>query len=216
MPRIQLKINAAASQDRLAAVSTEFPDEEFEILASHRIDDRLVGVVEVRTMNGDALARYFEETVDVHSSEVIFADEKSILLQYEIPIPDPYRVARASGNLSLFPITMHDGWLFVERSASGEQLAQYKNQLDEAGFQYQILSIQQSHDPIDLLTDRQRQFITEAVARGYYETPRQCTLTELADTFEVNKSAASGTLRRAEGRIIKNALPEAEKPSDEK
>lgn len=209
MPRIQLKINAAASQDQLAAISTEFPDEEFEILASHRSDDRLIGVIDVRTMNGDAVARYFEEAVDVYSSEVIFADEQSLLLQYEIPVPEPFRVARESGNLTLFPITMHDGWLFVERSASDDQLAEYRNQLDNAGLQYQILSIQQSHDPVDLLTDRQRQFIIEAVARGYYETPRKCTLTELAKTFEVNKSAASGTLRRAEKRIIKNALPEA-------
>ncbi len=34
MPHIQLKINAAASQDQLAAVSTEFPDEVFKILLS--------------------------------------------------------------------------------------------------------------------------------------------------------------------------------------
>jgi predicted DNA binding protein len=211
MARIQLKINAAASQDQLAAISAEFPDEEFEILASHRSDDRLIGVIDVRTMNGDAVARYFEESEDVYSSEVIFADERSLLLQYEIPVPEPFRVARESGNLTLFPITMHDGWLFVERNASVEQLAEYRNHLDHAGLQYQILSIQQSHDPVDLLTDRQRQFITEAVARGYYETPRKCSLTELAETFEVNKSAASGTLRRAEGRIIKNALPETNK-----
>jgi predicted DNA binding protein len=202
-------MNAAASQDQLAAISTKFPDEDFKILASHRINDRLVGVIEVQTMNGDALAQYFEDAMGVYSSEVIFAEEKSLLLQYEIPIPDPYRVARASGSLSLFPITMRDGWLFVERSASHEQLTQYINELEDAGLLYQVLSLKHSHNPIDLLTDRQRQFLTEAVARGYYETPRQCTLTELAETFGVNKSAASGTLRRAEGRIIKDALPEA-------
>ncbi|WP_231189252.1 helix-turn-helix domain-containing protein [Haladaptatus sp. DYF46] len=209
MPRIQLKINAAASQDQLATASTEFPEEEFEILASHTIDDRLVGILKVRTMDGDAIVQYFQDTVGVYSSEVLFTDERYILLQYEIPIPDPYRVARASGNLTLFPITMHDGWLFVERSASNKQLAQYRDQLESAGLQYQILSLQQSHDPIELLTDRQRQFITEAIARGYYETPRQCTLTDLAEIFGINKSAASETLRRAEGRIITDALPKA-------
>lgn len=211
MPHIQLKINAAESQDQLAAVSTKFPDEEFEILASHTSDDRLVGIMQVRTMNGDSLARHFEEAADVHSSEVISIEEQAILLRYEIPIPDSYRVNRASGNLSLFPITMLDGWLTAERSGSHKRLTQYIDELDRAGLQYQVLSVKQSDDPIELLTDRQRQVITEAVARGYYETPRQCTLTELAETFGVNKSAASGTLRRAEGRIIKNALPETEK-----
>ena len=33
--------------------------------------------------------------------------------------------------------------------------------------------------------------------------PRGCTLTELAEVFDVNASAASGVLYRAEGRIIK-------------
>ena len=211
MARIQLKINAAASQDQLAAVSTEFPDEVFEILASHASDSRLVGIMQVRTVNGDALAQHFEEAPDVYSSEVISLDEQTILLRYEIPIPDSYRVNRKAGNLSLFPITMQDGWLTVERSASHERLTQYIDNLDNAGLPYQVLSVKQSHDPIELLTDRQEQFIIEAIARGYYETPRQCTLTELAETFGVNKSAASGTLRRAEGRIIKDALPEAGK-----
>lgn len=72
MPRIQLKFNAAAPQDQLAAISTEFPDEESEILASHRSDDRPIGVIVVRTTNGDAIARYFEGSADVPSSEVTF------------------------------------------------------------------------------------------------------------------------------------------------
>lgn len=209
MPRLQLEIDVAASEDQLAEVSIQFPNEEFRILASHTIDDRLIGIIHVRTTDGDALIEHFEDASGVHSSEVIHADERTVLIQYEIPIPDSYRVARASGNLSLFPITMQDGWLSVERSASHERLTQYVQELEDADLLYRVLSLKQSHDPIELLTDRQRELITEAVARGYYDSPRQCTLTELAATFGVNKSAASGTLHRAESRIIKDALPES-------
>ncbi|WP_231186810.1 helix-turn-helix domain-containing protein [Haladaptatus sp. DYF46] len=48
--------------------------------------------------------------------------------------------------------------------------------------------------------------VVEAVERGYYESPRQCTLTELAESFGVSKDTASGILHRAERRIIKRFL----------
>lgn len=212
MPRVKLKINAAASDDSLATLSTEFPDDEFRILASHATDDGLLGIVEGRMQNGASLARQFEESSEVHSSEVVYIDERTVLIQYVIPVPDSYRVVRASENLVRFPVVMQNGWLFVERIAPHERLVQYIEELATADIPYQILSATQSHDQIALLTDRQRQFVTEAVARGYYDTHRRCTLTELAETFEVSKSAASRILHRAEGRIIKDALPESITP----
>ncbi|GAA0241639.1 helix-turn-helix domain-containing protein [Haladaptatus pallidirubidus] len=209
MPTIQLKINAAASDDCLATLSTEFPDEEFKILASHTTADGLLGIVEVRMSDGDTLVRQFDESPEVCSSEVIHADERMVLIQYVIPIPDSYRVVRTSGVLVRFPVVMRDGWLFVERTASHERLAQYTDELEAVDMVYQILSLTQSYDPIELLTDRQQEFMTEAGARGYYDTHRRCTLTELAESFAVTKSAASRILHRAEERIIKDALSDS-------
>ncbi len=68
------------------------------------------------------------------------------------------------------------------------------------------MSVTHSYDVSGLLTERQREFISEAVERGYYDSPRGCTLVELAETFGVNQSAASGVLHRAEGRIIKEFI----------
>lgn len=209
MPRARLKINAATEEDWLATVSTEFPDAEFRILASHSTDDGLLGIVDISTPNGDVLVQHFDGATEVHSYEVVHADEQAVLIQYVIPVPESYESLRKTGNLPRFPALMQDGWLFVEQTASQERLAQYIDELAAADIPYQIVSVTQSSDPIELLTDRQREFITEAVARGYYNSPRGCTLTELAEMFGVNKSAASGVLHRAEGRIIKEFISEA-------
>lgn len=208
MARVQLKINAAAQEDWLAAVSTEFSDAEFNILASHTTDDGLLGIVDVTTPDGDAIVRHFGDAPEVRSYEVVHTDEQTVLIQYVIPVPDSYRAVRASGNLPRFPAVMRDGWLFVEHTASQERLSQYTDELAAADITYQVLSLTQSYDPTELLTDRQREFITEAVARGYYDSPRGCSLTELAETFDVNKSAASGVLHRAEGQIVKQFVSE--------
>jgi predicted DNA binding protein len=209
MPRVQLKLNAAAQEDWLATLSTEFPDAEFRVLASHPIEDGLLGIAEIQTLDGDAIVRRFECASEVRSSEVVHTDERIVLIQYVVPIPRSYRALRASGNLPRFPAIIQDGWLSSEVTASQERLAEFTDELTAAGIPYQIQSLTQSHDPIKLLTDRQRQFITDAVARGYYDSPRECTLTELAGAFDVNKSAASGILHRAEGRIIKEFVAES-------
>jgi predicted DNA binding protein len=202
MPRARLKFHAGATEDWMAAISIEFPDSEFEILSGRLVDDGLLGIAEIRTSNGEAIVRRFEDALEVRSSEVVHTDKQSVLIQYVIPVPGSYGALRASGNLPRFPATMRDGWLHTELTASQERLARFRNELEAIGISCQVLSVTQSHDSVDLLTDRQRQFVTEAVTRGYYDTPRGCTLSELAETFEVNRSAASGVLRRAEGRII--------------
>ena len=55
---------------------------------------------------------------------------------------------------------------------------------------------------LDIPTE-QRTALELAVERGYYETPRQVTLDELAETLEWPRSTLSYRLRRAEARLVK-------------
>jgi predicted DNA binding protein len=209
MPRVQLKVKAVESDDWLATLSTELPDAEFQILASHPTDGGLLVLVEVTTPDGDTLVRRFDDAPEVRSHEVIHSAEGMVLIQFVVPVPSPHAAVRGSGNLPRYPVRMQDGWSYTELTASQEQLAEFTDELAAADIPYQIQSLIQSHDSIELLTERQQQLITEAVERGYYENPRDCTLTELAASFEINKSAASGILRRAEGQIITGFVADA-------
>lgn len=64
---------------------------------------------------------------------------------------------------------------------------------------------------IDLyeLTDKQRQAVTAAVAAGYYETPREVTLGELAGDMDLSKSALSQRLKAAESKLATAAFSRA-------
>ncbi|MEZ3166430.1 helix-turn-helix domain-containing protein [Halorubrum ejinorense] len=53
------------------------------------------------------------------------------------------------------------------------------------------------------LTEAQRELVFDAVRAGYYDTPRRCTLTELAEANDIAKSTCSETLHRAEGRVMR-------------
>jgi hypothetical protein len=59
------------------------------------------------------------------------------------------------------------------------------------------------------LTEKQRQAITAAVAAGYYETPREVSLGDLADRIEISKSALSQRLKAAESKLVTSAFSRA-------
>lgn len=130
-----------------------------------------------------------------------------MLIQYSLQfLPSLYRAILSSGHLLQFPLPFRNGWAIADLTTSHEQLSQLKDAFETEGIPYEISSVTQSTEPTDLLTDRQLRLLTEATERGYYDTPRDCTLTELAAELGVSKGGASGILHRAEGRIIKTFL----------
>ncbi|MDB2275907.1 helix-turn-helix domain-containing protein [Halorubrum ezzemoulense] len=68
-------------------------------------------------------------------------------------------------------------------------------------------------EPDRTLTEAQRDLVFAAVERGYYDTPRRCTLTELAEANGIAKSTCSETLHRAEGRVMRRFV-DGEGPFD--
>jgi len=208
MPQVQLKANGVAADDRLADISTEFPDAEFIVLASLLTDDGLLDLVKITTPNEDVLVRHIKDAPEVRSHEVIYTDKEIVLLQFMISISETYNALLESGIIPQQPVLLQDGWYSIEITASHERLSAYTEELAAANMPYQIMSVTQSHVSSELLTDRQWEFITEAVKQGYYDSPRGCTLTELAKLFDVNSSAASGVIHRAEEQIIKQFVME--------
>lgn len=67
---------------------------------------------------------------------------------------------------------------------------------DAAGWRTELVS----HLDIPI---EQRTALELAVERGYYETPREVTLDELADVLDWPRSTLSYRLRRAESRLVK-------------
>ncbi len=58
----------------------------------------------------------------------------------------------------------------------------------------------------DRLTDRQREALDAAWTAGYYAVPRDTDLTAVADELDCAVSTASDLLRRAEARLVADAL----------
>ncbi|MDG6920784.1 MAG: helix-turn-helix domain-containing protein [Nitrososphaerota archaeon] len=94
-------------------------------------------------------------------------------------------------------------WKLIVRKTS--DFRQVLSKLEEEGVDAKIEDI----SPLErkaTLTERQKEIMSTAVAKGYFEFPRKISLTGLSEVVGVKPSTLSEILRSAERRIMSNAL----------
>lgn len=110
-----------------------------------------------------------------------------------------------------------DEWSFKLRFPDRESLREFRSACDDRGVEASLQRLQQltaldgatlgEDGPTDFgLTEKQRDTLLLAFREGYFDDPREVTLDELAETFEVSPRAVSQRLRRAIYNLIENAL----------
>lgn len=193
----------------VGAISTEYPDVEFRVLAALPTEDTGVGLVELTGPNLDAVVGAMRDTDAVLTLDILGESADRVLVQFETSEPLLLFSVRESGVPLEPPIDIQDGRATVEVTASQDRLSQFGTQLEQFGMSFDVEYVQPSAESADnLLTDSQRELVVTAVEQGYYDTPRTCSLTELADHIEMAKSTVSETLHRAEEAIIKEFVAE--------
>jgi hypothetical protein len=187
-------------------LSRSYPAATLRVLAALAADDGGVGLVEVTCEEPSAVCESVREYSEVTAVEVFTTDEEEALLQFETTSPVLLLPAQGSGVPLELPFDIRDGEAVWEVTAPGDRLSTLGEQLEAFGIHFEVEWVQQSVDDDQLLTDRQRELLTEAVEEGYYDTPRTCTLTDLAEHLGVAKSTCSETLHRAESKVVKRFL----------
>ncbi|MFB6093959.1 MAG: helix-turn-helix domain-containing protein [Halanaeroarchaeum sp.] len=202
MPRATLTITLPESL-WIGSLSRTFADATMRILSALPGEERGVGLVEVTAPRLEEVLAAFEEADPVADMEVLEHADGTALLQFETTNPLLLFPIQSSGIPLEMPFDIEDGSATWEVTASHDRLSELGEQLEAFGIRYRVEEITHQFESEDLLTDRQETLIDRALERGYYDTPRTCTLTELAEDVGLAKSTASETLHRAEGKIVR-------------
>lgn len=184
-------------------LSTNYPTARFRILAALANGQDGVGLAEIHSEQVGEILDDMQEYGDVNKINVLDQQDEQALVQFETTAPLLLIAAQDSGVPLEMPFKLVDGDVAWEITASSDRLSELGTQLRALGLPFQIDYIQQEIHDDQLLTDAQETLIENAITEGYYETPRECTLTELAANVDRAKSTISETLHRAEGKIIK-------------
>lgn len=104
-----------------------------------------------------------------------------------------------------------DEWLFRIRFDSHEGLAAFHEYCTDHGIEYHLDRVYTLSDRSEAserfgLTEVQYDTLVAAVRRGYFEIPRQVSLADLAEEFDVSEQAVSERVRRATNRVLEHVL----------
>lgn len=121
--------------------------------------------------------------------------------------PSPLHLATRTAGVPLpTPVTVADGDAVLDVTSTHDRLSRLGDALRSANLEFRVAFVQDRHESPELLTDTQRSLFDAAVEQGYYEAPRSCTLTELAEHVGLAKSTCSETLQRVHAAIAEYYL----------
>ncbi|CAI48857.1 HTH-10 family transcription regulator [Natronomonas pharaonis DSM 2160] len=188
----------------VSTVSRSFPDATFRLLATMPGADHGEAVVSVEADRPEAVLDAMADCDPDHEPSPVSQTDRGLTVQLDTAQPEPLRAASESGLPVEPPCRIQNGTATVDLRGSHDRLSAFGQQLDAAGLDYEVEFVGGFEDGADrLLTDTQRELLMTAIDLGYYDTPRGCTLTELAAHLDIAKSTCSETLQRAEGNLIK-------------
>lgn len=202
MPEAQLELTIPEVV-WVGTLTRAYPEATVRVLANIPDDSTGVGLVEIESEDLSALLADMREAEDIAEMEVLNETGEMALVQFETDNPLLMLAARRSGVPLNLPFEIRDGNAVWRLTASSDRLSELSDQLEAFGVPFAIESLQYDISTADLLTTSQRETIERALELGYYDTPRECTLTELADDLGRAKSTISETLHRAEGKVIR-------------
>jgi predicted DNA-binding protein YlxM (UPF0122 family) len=187
-------------------LTRRYQDSVVRVLAAFTAEDAGIGLAEVESESLGAVLESIAAYDDVDGLEILRRSDGRALVQFETTMPLLLLPARDSGVPLEMPVEIREGTVEWEVTAPRDRLSELAEQLDNFDIRYQVEYVRDQLTNDTLLTDKQRRIVASAVEAGYYDTPRDCSLTELAAELGVAKSTASETLHRAEGAIIKEYL----------
>lgn len=88
---------------------------------------------------------------------------------------------------------------------SQEAIRELLSKYESAGAEPELRKVGEyegDDEPLDSLTDRQREMVETAYEMGYYEVPREVSTEELAEELGVDGSTVSEGLQRAERNLL--------------
>ncbi|MFB6172880.1 MAG: helix-turn-helix domain-containing protein [Haloarculaceae archaeon] len=205
MPQAELSITVPEGV-WIGDVTRAHPEARVRVLAALTDEASGVGLAEVDAPDVSSVVAAVDDQEDVTALEVLRQDEETALIQFETTTPLLLLPMQESGVPLEFPFTLRAGEATWDVTAPHDRLSALGDQLRSFGIQFTVERVREPVEPEQLLTDRQLTLVENAVERGYYDTPRTCTLTDLATDLGLAKSTCSEVLHRAEGKIVKQFL----------
>ena len=152
-----------------------------------------------------------EQVLDLIAVEEV-DDRRLYLLNWDAPEGEFFEGFTAAETIirSAYGYNSH-AWEFEVLFPTQADLTTFHNHCRENDIQYtlgQMHTLTEAGDHLinGVLTEKQRDALLLALQRGYFQTPRQVTLSELAEEFDISQQSLSDLIRRGNEALLTHAL----------
>jgi predicted DNA binding protein len=165
----------------------------------------------VRGVDAKDIEAAFEPHAGVSNIRLVdsVADEYLMRAEWE---PEYFGILSALAKANVVVLTgigTQDGWRFEVRGESQEAIAEFRDYCQESDIPIAITAV---HAMLPIqgegyeLTETQREALVLAYERGYFDSPRETSLEEIADELGITQQSLSSRLRRGHRRLIAATL----------
>jgi len=159
----------------------------------HKLEDltERTGITEIKSI--------YRESSDVHVALVTFRPIGWMAEAYRFP--DLYLIG---------PLEIRDEKVKVSFVGKSSKISKFLEKMERAKVRYKVLSLTNARfsadSPLSKLTDKQRTILLSAYNLGYYDIPRRFHSEHLAKKHNLGRSTVAEHLRKAEQRLISEAI----------
>ncbi|UPW01360.1 helix-turn-helix domain-containing protein [Halorussus gelatinilyticus] len=182
---------------------------ELERLIPH--ETRIIPYFWVRGADAEDIEAAFNAHAGVTSIKLIDSVENEYLMRAEW---DREYVGVLSALAETHLVTLsgvgtNDGWKFEVRGESQEDVSEFRTYCQEHDIPIDITAV---HALLPIqgegyeLTDTQREALVLAYERGYFDSPREASLEDIAEELGITQQSLSSRLRRGHRRLIAATL----------
>lgn len=172
-------------------------------------DDEWIVLCSISGDDVDAAVETLSSADSVHDLQVIRDSDGEQLVQLRVACV-VFDVLETAGIAFEPPLVVDSEAAWIRVRTTEERLPALNEAFRSAGVEYELKRVRQELEPPGGLTERQDRVLAAAVEGGYFDSPRGCTVAEIADELDLAKSTVSETLQRAQRDLARAHLEKLE------
>lgn len=200
----------------LGSIFTDFPEVTVELERVIPSQDSVIPYFWVRGQSIDHIQDAFDNHPAVANVDCVDSVDDEYLLRADWNLAyDGVLNTLAETHVTLIKaVGTHNQWTFDVRGDSRQNLTEFQQRCQEYEIPIQVTKVH-ALTPIEsiteaVLTEPQQEALVLAYERGYFESPRETTMSELGDELGITQQAVASRLRRGISRILDQTLTETE------
>ncbi len=205
---VQLNFSLSIPQEKwLSKFSISYPDLQFNILSMLPLSANQGNILlQVKGLNLDQFWDEFSKFYENHNFNLIFKDDKTILLNFIVGDPWILQTIFDAQLFLRFPVLIQRGNITIELIGSRTKIDQLINNNENwKNVEIQIQQIRK-YCPDSLLTPRQLEILSQSLTNGFFDIPRKKSLSELAKEIGISPSALSENVRRINKKLAEHYI----------